>query len=322
MISLKVAMWGVGIFVVGLLGLVLINLFGNITVTNQFNYTTMKNAVQAAMYDSLDIARYRTGFCLCTTDGSKIGGEIKMFTNKNQYVISDIKDGVCENINSCVALFGEYRLDANKFESIFKERFENVISNNKEYKYTIKEVIEYPPKVSVRVISSDEEFFSTDKDAGGYDIVNQIDAIIETNGGTPNISILEKKKEYVCATNDETSNNSLGTNDDSITSDDSTNVVVGKCNWHYTGFVKCNSNGRKGLSSGTGTYTTQGSAKDACNREARIYCETYGGISTNTCQGTRTWRLTCRDGSTKNVNSANVPSCSCDGGCREIKCLG
>ena len=58
-----------------------INLFGNITVTNQFNYTTMKNAVQAAMYDSLDLAYYRAGFCVCTTDGSALNG-VKTFSDK------------------------------------------------------------------------------------------------------------------------------------------------------------------------------------------------------------------------------------------------
>ena len=46
--------------------------------------------------------------------------------------------------------------------------------------YLDKGIIEYPPKVSVKVISKDDEFFATDKEAGGYTITNQIDAIIET----------------------------------------------------------------------------------------------------------------------------------------------
>lgn len=185
---MKAAMWGVGLFVLGLLGLVLINLFGNITVTNQFNYTTMKNAVQAAMLDSLDIAHYRAGFCLCTTDGSAINTEtLRSFSDKNQYQFRDIVNDKCVNadneiMNNCITLYGEYRLNVEKFEKTFGERFANVKTNNKEYEYIIKEIIEYPPKVSVMVISKDEEFFSTDKEAGGYNIVNQIDAIVETNG--------------------------------------------------------------------------------------------------------------------------------------------
>ena len=184
---MKAAMWGIGLFVMGLLGLVLINLFGNITVTNQFNYTTMKNAVQAAMLDSLDIAHYRAGFCLCNKDGSPINkNALKSFSDKNQYEFRDITNDKClnqngEELNSCVSLYGEYRLNKEKFEEIFQERFRKVTTNNKEYQYIIKEIIEYPPKVSVMVISKDEEFFPTDKDAGGYNIVNQIDAIIETN---------------------------------------------------------------------------------------------------------------------------------------------
>lgn len=185
---MKAAMWGVGLCVIGLLGLVLINLFGNITVTNQFNYTTMKNAVQAAMLDSLDIAHYRAGFCLCTNDGSAINtGTKKTFSDKKQYEFRDIVNDKCvntngESVNNCVTLYGEYRLNINKFQETFEERFKNVKTNNKDYEYIIQEIIEYPPKVSIKVISKDEEFSPTDKESGGYNITNRIDAIIETNG--------------------------------------------------------------------------------------------------------------------------------------------
>ena len=184
---MKAAMWGVGLCVIGLLGLVLINLFGNITVTNQFNYTTMKNAVQAAMLDSLDVAHYRAGFCLCTTDGSTITvASTKVFSDKNEYEFRDIVNDKCVNadnviMTNCVKLYGEYRLDPVKFEETFKERFTNVKTNDKAYDYVIKEVIEYPPKVSVRVVSKDDEFSPTDKESGGYEIINQIDAIIESS---------------------------------------------------------------------------------------------------------------------------------------------
>lgn len=174
-------MWGVGLCVIGLLGLVLINLFGNITVTNQFNYTTMKNAVQAAMLDSLDIAHYRAGFCLCRKDGGTIDSGKVVFNTQNEYEFRDIVDDGCgeDLTNSCRALYGEYRLDKDKFLTMFENRFSPLITNNKEYEFVVKEIIEYPPKVSVKVISKDEEFSPTDKDSGGYNITNQIDAIIE-----------------------------------------------------------------------------------------------------------------------------------------------
>ena len=185
---MKVAMWGLALCVMGLLGLVLINLFGNITVTNQFNYTTMKNAVQAAMLDSLDVAHYRAGFCICNADGKALNKNAKItYNDKKNYVFRDIVNDKCVDnegvvLNSCTTLYGEYRLDPEKFERVFKERFKNMITNNKKYDFEIKEIIEYPPKVSLRVISKDKEFFATDKAAGGYAITNQIDAIIEVKG--------------------------------------------------------------------------------------------------------------------------------------------
>ena len=231
---MKAAMWGVGLIVFGLFGLVLINLFGNITVTNQFNYTTMKNSVQAAMYDSLDVAHYRAGFCLCpanSSDDATFGTEQKVFTNKNQYTlaniskkestdsntsyenettttnqiikeqqrnysIEDLEDGRCQN--NCVALYGEYILDADKFVDNLKQRFSSMVTNSKKYDYIIKEIIAYPPKVSVRIVSHDDEFSPTEKNSEGYDIVNQIDAIIETDN-EPYISIMENSTErLVC----------------------------------------------------------------------------------------------------------------------------
>ena len=184
---MKAAMWGVGLVVLGLFGLVMVNLFGNITVTNQFNYTTMKNAVKAAMLDSLDIPHYRTGFCLCTSDDSLMKkGTQKIFDDKNEYEFRDLVDDKCgeEDSGSCVALYGEYRLMPDKFTENFKDRFERMITNNKEYDYIIKEIIEYPPKVSVRVVSKDDSFSPTERDSDGYNIVNQMDAIIEANGGS------------------------------------------------------------------------------------------------------------------------------------------
>ena len=179
-------MWGVGLCVLGLFGLVLINLFGNITVTNQFNYTTMKNAVQAAMLDSLDVAHYRAGFCLCSVNGSALTkGKSITFADKNEYEFRDIVNDKCvnddgEEASNCQPLYGEYRMNSDKFKELLAEKYNAVKTDNKEYELIVKEIIEYPPKVSVKVISKDEEFSPTDKESGGYDITNQIDAIIET----------------------------------------------------------------------------------------------------------------------------------------------
>lgn len=181
---MKVAMWALGLLVMSIFGVVLVNLFGNITITDQLNYTTMKNTVEASMYDSLDIAHYRAGFCLCTNK-DKIGDKW-VFENGEDYELSDIKydkdnKETCEStLRKCEVLMGEYRLKPKAFTESLVRRFAEMVNNNKDYSIIIQDIIEYPPKVSVRIVSKDEEFSPTEKNSGGYTIVNQIDAIIET----------------------------------------------------------------------------------------------------------------------------------------------
>ena len=185
--TLKTAMWALGLLVLSLLGVILVNLFGNITVTDQLNYTTMKNTVEASMYDALDVAHYRAGFCLCTNIGRTAGKWV--FNSSDEYEIFDIKyedsEGKCESekYNSCEALYGEYRINAKIFSESLIRRFAEMINNNKNYTIVVQNVIEYPPKVSVRITSTDEEFSPTEKNSGGYSITNQIDAILEIKNG-------------------------------------------------------------------------------------------------------------------------------------------
>ena len=184
-ITLKVAMWTLGIFILGILSVLLISLFGNITVTDQLNYTTMKNTVEASMYDALDVAHYRTGFCLCT-NLEFASGKKWVFNDDKEYELSDIKydkegQGVCESKTkkNCRTLFGEYRIKPKVFSESLIRRFAEMVTNDKNYKIIIQDIIEYPPKVSVKVISDDDEFVPTDDDGRGYSITNLIDAIIE-----------------------------------------------------------------------------------------------------------------------------------------------
>ena len=181
---MKAAMWGVGLFVLGLLGLVLVNLFGNITVTNQLNYTTMKNSVEAAMYDALDIAYYRSGFCLCT-NRSKTNDKW-VFNDDTEYELSDIvydddhNETCVSDKTNCEVMMGEYRVNPQVFSESLIRRFAEMVNNKKDYRIVIQDIIEYPPKVSVRIDTYNEEYSPTDKESGTYTIVNQVDAIIET----------------------------------------------------------------------------------------------------------------------------------------------
>ena len=182
-------MWALALFVLSLFGLVLINLFGNITVTNQLNYTTMKNTVEAAMYDSLDIAHYRTGFCVCTNNekvADPTDNKLKwVFKSSDEYEISDVVydggTGTCssEKMKNCELVEGEYKIMPDTFTESLVRRFAEVVNNNKDYQIVIQDIIEYPPKVSIRINSNDEQEF---EENGEFTISNQIDAIIETKG--------------------------------------------------------------------------------------------------------------------------------------------
>ena len=179
-------MWALGMLVLSLFGVVLVNLFGNITVTDQMNYTSMKNAVEAAMYDSLDIAHYRAGFCLCTNKSKTSGKWI--FSNDDEYKLADIEydsngKAKCSvaGTSTCEALYGEYRIKPKTFSESLIRRFSQMVTNNKDYIITIQDIIEYPPKVSVRIVSKDQDFSETDNSDSGYVISNQIDAIIEVD---------------------------------------------------------------------------------------------------------------------------------------------
>ena len=87
------------------------------------------------------------------------------------------------NYKKCDFLVGEVKLNADVFAESFLRRFSSDVNNNKSYQITIQEVIEYPPKVSVRIdtyntynnqIETSQEF-----QTGDYTIRNQIDAILE-----------------------------------------------------------------------------------------------------------------------------------------------
>ncbi len=173
---LKVAMWGVGLLILSIFGFFLINIFGNITVTNQQNYTIMKNAVQAAMYDALDIARYRTGFCVCSVNGKNINDKW-IFNNSKEYKITDIVDGKC-NLNgaTCKMVSGEYKINSGVFAESLIRRFAENVTGSKRYQIVVNDVIEYPPKVKVTINSYDTNLNSDEE----FTIVNEIDAILES----------------------------------------------------------------------------------------------------------------------------------------------
>ena len=175
-------MWGVFIFIMGIIGIVLINIFGNITTTNQQDYTLIKNTVEASMYDAIDRASYRAGFYLCTNLDKEQNG-IYNFNSTSDYVILLNRNVDTSIYKNCDFLENEIKINKDVFMESFLRRFAENINNNKSYQVTIQEVIEYPPKVSVRIDTfntyNSSGSTTLEFDVGDFNIRNQIDAIFE-----------------------------------------------------------------------------------------------------------------------------------------------
>ena len=75
---------------------------------------------------------------------------------------------------------GEIRIDREKFVENFVRRFSEDASLSKTYVVTFYDINECPPKVSVRVASVAGGVDYLSGDAINFDIMNQLDAILET----------------------------------------------------------------------------------------------------------------------------------------------
>lgn len=56
---MKNAIWGYAVIVLGILAIIFIFFFANVTNTDQHNYNLLKETVEAAMFDAVDLAEYR-----------------------------------------------------------------------------------------------------------------------------------------------------------------------------------------------------------------------------------------------------------------------
>ena len=193
---MKVAWVTLAVIVAATLGLLLINLFGDITVTNQQDYTLMKNATEAAMYDAQDMDAYENGICVCTNKTKKNGKF--QFNSPDDYHVETIteKGKTCEDLDllgssdnkykTCIRQYSEFKIDKELFTAAFVRRFAESVKGDTEYKIDILNVIEYPPKVSVRITSYDNYQISNSNTAtinsSDYTIVNDLDGIIEFSG--------------------------------------------------------------------------------------------------------------------------------------------
>lgn len=138
---------GLTIVLFGMIGLVIIVMFESITVNNESSYYVLKEAMQAAMYESLDMSYYST---VATKD------------NK-----------------------GVYKISEQKFVENFTRRFAASI-NGDANNYTLEfyDIMESPPKATV-VIKSNTTTYTSKKNSGemmvqsDVDIVNDLTGILE-----------------------------------------------------------------------------------------------------------------------------------------------
>ena len=75
--------------------------------------------------------------------------------------------------------YGEVRIIKEKFVEDFTRRFSETVNINKTYNIKFYDIYEAPPKVSVKVTTQTDSFTILGEEQNA-DVVNKIDAIIET----------------------------------------------------------------------------------------------------------------------------------------------
>ena len=150
---MKYAFWGFGLLMAGIFGLMFILMFESITVNNESEYYSLKEAMEASMLESIDLACFRNSNIVA--DGTIEGDE-----------------------NSSEACNGTIKMVEQKFVENFVRRFAENADLSNTYVIEIYDINEAPPKVSLKVSSK------KNADVTGeyieFDVVNNIDAILET----------------------------------------------------------------------------------------------------------------------------------------------
>ena len=130
---MKEAFWGVLIIMLGLFGIVIINVFQKATTTNDEVYYVIKEATEAAMYDSIDLTYYRLNGEIRTVEDKFVENLARRFassiTNKGNYliVVEDINETppkVSLRVKTGVtSLQGEYFGITNRVDGIIETKY-------------------------------------------------------------------------------------------------------------------------------------------------------------------------------------------------------
>lgn len=151
---MKQSVWGYAALVLGVTAIMMTWFFTQTTNTDQHNYNLLKETVENAMYDALDLSYYRAY--------SKLTEEEKLeLSEKGEYA--------------------PLRIDEQKFIESFLRRFAENADLSNTYRIDIYDILETPPKVSLKVTTIKDASGATASggDVMNFSIVNNIDAILE-----------------------------------------------------------------------------------------------------------------------------------------------
>lgn len=154
------SMWMYFFMVMGILGIVLINIFGHVVISNEQNYYLLKEISEAAMVDAVDLKAYRDG----------VGWD------------GVTEDTDPESMHCLEGIPGTVRIVKEKFVESFVRRFANSADLSRKHKIIINDIDECPPKVTVTLVSTEKfsflSFFKVEYDTD-ENIVNVLTGILE-----------------------------------------------------------------------------------------------------------------------------------------------
>ena len=163
---MKESVWMYVFFILGLTGIFLINLVGQLNTSNEQNYYLLKEVTEAAMIDAVDVRAYREG----------LG-----YDGLNQETAPD-------QIHCVAGVPGTIRIVEEKFIESLTRRFAENAQLKRDYEIIIHDLDECPPKVAITLKSKQPlhflSFFTTDYESDS-DVTNVLTAILENTVKTP-----------------------------------------------------------------------------------------------------------------------------------------
>ena len=149
---MKYGFLGFGLIMFGMIGLVLIVMFESVTLDNDTEYYSLKEAMQASMFEAVDYGYWANN----KTE------TLNYTCNGNVYSISGVK------------------IIEQKFVENFTRRFKTSVGGDMD-DYTIEfyDIMESPPKATVKITGNTKSYKMVSGE-DGIDIVNNLTGILET----------------------------------------------------------------------------------------------------------------------------------------------